>query len=209
MLRLAHFRMKHLTKEVLIAKAQQLGIHVGPKATKTMIIDAINEFHAEKRREAERRETARREERLRAEQAALDLHRQTRSHELRRQTLSVAEGLKKLEYPLENLQAYGGPANIYRPIPTETSVTAADLTGFPTQIREFLWVHEGENDADPWLALGILENGVYFFYKGECDYTGFDCQGDMILYGARSLPTLVDSAMGIWEYNCWIQETLP
>lgn len=209
MLRLTHFRMKHLSKDTLIAKAQQLGIHVGPKATKITIIDAIDEFHAEKRREAERRETVRSEERLRTEQAALDLHRQTRSHALRRQVLSVTEGLKKLEYPLENLQAYGGVAAIYRPIPTDATVTAADLVGFPTQIREFLWVHEGENDADPWLALGILENGIYFFYKGECDYTGFDCQGNMILYSARVLPTLLDYAMGIWEYNCWIQETLP
>ena len=200
--------MKHLSKDALIAKAQQLGIPMGPKFTKDMIIHAINEFHAEKRQEALRREQARREQQLRAEQEALDRHRQIRSHELRRQNLSVTEGLKRLEYPLEHLGEYGGPAAIYRPIPTDASVTADDLSGFPTEIREFLWVHEGENDADPWLALGILENGVYFFYKGECDYTGFDCQGNMMLYGARSLPTLLDSAMGIWEYNCWIQETL-
>lgn len=200
--------MKHLTKDTLIAKAQQLGITMGPKVTKNMIIDAINEFHAEKRREAERRQAERREQQMRAEQAALDQHRQTRSHALRRQAISVEEGLKKLEYPLENLGVYGGPTNIYRAIPADASVTAADLTEFPTRISEFLWVHEGENDTDPWLALGIMENGVYFFYKGECDYTGFDCQGDMMLYGARSLATLLDSAMGIWEYNCWIQETL-
>jgi hypothetical protein len=201
--------MKHLSKDTLIAKAEQLGIHVGPKATKDMIIRAIQEFRAEKQREAERRQQARLEQRLQAEQAALDLHRQTRSHAMRSMKISVEEGLECLEYPLEFLGEYGGTAGIFHPLITDTSIVVEDLAGFPTQIREFLWVHLGENDADSWLAVGILENGVYFFYKGECDYTGFDCQGDMTLYGARSLPPILDSAMGIKEYDLWIQETTP
>ncbi len=201
--------MHHWNKGKLLATAAQYGLTVDEKATKAVIIQTIEAYHAEKRRVAEARAAQRRQLQEQREQEELDAHRQTRSHAPRRQTVTVEEGLKMLEYPMENLDAYGGPENIFRAIPTEAGITANDLAGFPTQIREFLWVHEGENDSEPWLAVGILENGTYFFYKGECDYTGFDCQGDMQLYGATSLKTLIDEAMGIREYDLWMEETTP
>ena len=33
---------------------------------------------------------------------------------------------------------------------------------------------EGENDGDPWLCLGELTDGRWFYLEAWCDYTGWD-----------------------------------
>jgi hypothetical protein len=75
-------------------------------------------------------------------------------------------------------------------------------------VTDYLWIHEGRNDEEPWKAVGILASGAHFFYKAECDYTGFDCQGGMELYVAKDLPTLLCYAMGIRDYDQWVAETV-
>jgi hypothetical protein len=57
---------------------------------------------------------------------------------------------------------------------------------FPNNIAEFYWIHEGAHDEEPWTCLCRLDNGAYVFYLAHCDYTGFDCQGEMIMFIART-----------------------
>jgi hypothetical protein len=61
---------------------------------------------------------------------------------------------------------------------------------FPDNIVEFYWIHEGENDEEPWKLLCKLDNGNYAFYLAWCDYTGFDCQGAMKLIISKDLRKL-------------------
>jgi hypothetical protein len=84
------------------------------------------------------------------------------------------------------------------PMPGEPDEEAGD---FPNNITKYLWVYEGENDERPWLALVKLDNGNYAYYRGECDYTGFDCQGAMELYISKNLATLVKMAMTNEDYR--------
>ncbi len=62
---------------------------------------------------------------------------------------------------------------------------SCDPGSFPHNIVEFYWIHEGAHDEEAWACLCKLDNGYYAFYLARCDYTGFDCQGEMILYVAR------------------------
>lgn len=43
-------------------------------------------------------------------------------------------------------------------------------------VQRIVWMDEGQNDGDPWLALGELKDGRWFFLSAWCDYTGWDCQ---------------------------------
>ena len=82
-----------------------------------------------------------------------------------------------------------------------------DIGDFPNNVDHYYWIHEGANDEEPWIALCKLKNGVYVFYKGECDYTGFDCQGHMKLYASKNVGELIDYGMTIRDYRLYIQET--
>lgn len=35
---------------------------------------------------------------------------------------------------------------------------------------------EGENDGESWVAVLLLNNGLYVVIDAWCDYTGWDCQ---------------------------------
>ncbi len=99
-----------------------------------------------------------------------------------------------MEYPYSFLRSGDYVVDdILRPIPVET-VQASPGT-FPFNIVQHMWIQEGDNDGDEWKALGLLDNGNYFFYTAACDYTGFDCQGWMRLWVSSSLETLKEHAM--------------
>jgi hypothetical protein len=66
---------------------------------------------------------------------------------------------------------------------------------FPNNIVEFYWIHEGENDEEPWECLCKLDNGNYAFYSASCDYTGFDCQGGMNLIVSKDRERLFNEGM--------------
>jgi hypothetical protein len=65
-----------------------------------------------------------------------------------------------------------------------------DPGNFPDNIEKYYWVHNGENDEEPWELLCKLNNGIYAYYSAWCDYTGFDCQGTMKLIVSRNLKRL-------------------
>lgn len=76
----------------------------------------------------------------------------------------------------------------------------ADPGDFPNNIEQFYWIKEGANDEESWEALGKLTNGVYFFYRATCDYTGFDCQGMMTLIVSPVFENLVQYGMPEQSY---------
>lgn len=44
---------------------------------------------------------------------------------------------------------------------------------------------EGENDGPPWLAVGELRDGRWFYLEASCDYTGWDCRASgRVIVGA-------------------------
>ena len=93
--------------------------------------------------------------------------------------------------------------DIVKPILIEET---PDAGNFPHNIEEYYWIHEGSNDSEEWGACGILENGVYFFFLAKCDYTGFDCQGEMKLYVSKSFETLCEHGMGERYYRVYKRE---
>lgn len=113
--------------------------------------------------------------------------------------------IKSLEYPFSFIQGIGPYEDegydindMIIPMPGEPE---EELGNFPNNIQKYLWVYEGANDEEPWLALVQLNNGNYAFYRGECDYTGFECQSLMELYVSKSLETLVRMAMTNEDYR--------
>jgi hypothetical protein len=72
---------------------------------------------------------------------------------------------------------------------------------FSRDIVNVFWYEEGENDVSPWYFIGKIkcnDKFKFIYYIGECDYTGFDCQGDMRIYISSSLQKIIDLAI---EYN--------
>ena len=75
---------------------------------------------------------------------------------------------------------------------------------FPQDIIQVYWYDEGINDEKPWQFIGILKYKNYHlfvYYIGECDYTGFDCQGGMKMYISKSLTKILQNAIPISVYN--------
>lgn len=65
---------------------------------------------------------------------------------------------------------------------------------FPKDIVDVYWYKSGINDEEPWEFIGKIKYNDtyrYIYYIGECDYTGFDCQGSMKLYISESLNTIL------------------
>lgn len=127
-----------------------------------------------------------------------DAERRTRSFALRQQENPDPACLK---YPFSFMDDYGRQV---KPIPGQP---VEDVGDFPNNIAHYFWIHEGQNDTEPWLTICRLTSGVYVFYKGECDYTGFDCQGSMELYASKDPAVIIQMAMGESDYNKYIDDT--
>lgn len=107
-----------------------------------------------------------------------------------------------LVYPFESIEL-----NLYdidpRPIIGHES---APIGNFPKNIAYYYWIHEGENDGESWYCLCKLTNGSYVYYTARCDLTGFDCQGDMILWSSTDPAVLLQYAMGESDYGMYSRE---
>ena len=113
-----------------------------------------------------------------------------------------------LEYPFVYLNEY---RLMPRPIIGEP-YEEKRLEDFPNCISHYYWIHEGRNDVDAWRALFQYKDKNtneyrYGFYIGECDYTGFDCQGSMDIYVANHYSVLIERAMGDADYALYLRET--
>ena len=127
-----------------------------------------------------------------------EAHRATRSLVIRQQENPDPACL---EYPFSEIGSFDMTPKMIPGQPTE------DIGNFPNNVEHYYWIHEGQNDEEPWFTICRLTNGVYVFYKGECDYTGFDCQGSMELYASKDPAVLIHMAMGEWDYTKYIEDT--
>ena len=104
--------------------------------------------------------------------------------------------LKYLEYPFGfigiNNEFDYNPSEFSRGFPDEEQL---DLTNFPNNIVEYYWIKQGENDGDDWSCLCKLEGDIYAYYNASCDYTGFDCQGGMLLFVSKNKERLFSEGM--------------
>jgi len=69
---------------------------------------------------------------------------------------------------------------------------------FPRDIEKVYWYEKGKNDVKPWRFIGKIkcdDKFKYVYYIGECDYTGFDCQGCMKLYVSKNLRKIMKMAV--------------
>jgi hypothetical protein len=105
--------------------------------------------------------------------------------------------LKALEYPFSFINdnvIYYKPSEICTGLVNEEPIDVGD---FPNNIVEYYWIHEGTNDEENWhlFCKVTTKEGeeAYVYYTAGCDYTGFDCQGDMKIYISRNAPALLDS----------------
>lgn len=74
------------------------------------------------------------------------------------------------------------------------------LTGQPMSVsvedvEVVLALRAGENDGDPWLCLGQLKTGEFFFLSAWCDYTGWGCQDGGAITISDSLENLKQFGM--------------
>jgi hypothetical protein len=122
---------------------------------------------------------------------------------LRRQREAV-DPVESLEYPFSFIRN-GEYDRTCEPIPGHP---AEDIGAFPDNIAEYLWIYEGTNDERPWLCLCRLDTDIYVYFRGECDYTGFDCQGNMEIYAHRDPNILIQMAMTSTDYDLYLANTL-
>jgi hypothetical protein len=145
------------------------------------------------------------EERQKQVEAREDAHRNSRHVGPPRQQTNTETYLESMEYPYSFLRN-GEYERRVKPIPGQPE---EDVGTFPDNVAHYYWIHEGENDEEPWMAFCRLTNDVYVFYKGECDYTGFDCQGHMELYASRDPNILTMCGMNSEDYDKYVKETVP
>lgn len=117
--------------------------------------------------------------------------------------------IKDLSYPYSYLDDYDlTPKRIIG----EPYSSYEECIDFPNCVTHYYWIHKGTNDEDAWRAVfGYVDksnNIRYGFYKGECDYTGFDCRGDMELYVSDRYDVLIEKALSDRDYSLYIEETL-
>lgn len=58
-------------------------------------------------------------------------------------------------------------------------------------VAEICGLSEGENDERSWVVYGRLTDGRYFAARGNCDYTGWECQAGNSGDVASSLEDIV------------------
>lgn len=103
-----------------------------------------------------------------------------------------------LEYPFSFIGEDYRTQDFCKGLPDEEPLNCGD---FPNNITEYYWIHEGENDEEPWMCLCKLSNEQgsegdrYVFYSASCDYTGFDCQGGMEMVISKDINKLFNSGM--------------
>ena len=82
---------------------------------------------------------------------------------------------------------------------------------FPNTIYEYYWVQEGKPALEPWIAIGRLENGLYFYYRAFTNEPDaiFSKEGHMDLWLSTTYGDLIQFAMDSQTYDKYISETLP
>lgn len=104
--------------------------------------------------------------------------------------------------------------SIYRPLVSQGLFDLGEFPNtFPHTISEYYWIQEGEATIRPWIALGKLESGLYFYYVGYCNdksglfYLNKKKMGIMHLWVSINVGDLINWAMDADSYKKYTSET--
>jgi len=73
----------------------------------------------------------------------------------------------------------------YGPVISEPDLRMARETlADHSQYKRVYYEKEGAHDEDEWMFIVQHANGAYIYFNGSCDFTGFQCRGDIeVVYG--------------------------
>ena len=79
---------------------------------------------------------------------------------------------------------------------------------FPYIIKEYYWI--STDSKSEWIALGVLDSGIYFFYTAHsnAEHPFVNKQGIMSLWVALNYDNLIKFAMTEDVYRRYIAETV-
>ena len=104
--------------------------------------------------------------------------------------------------------------SIFRELYTQSLVDLGEYPNtFPNTISDYYWIQEGEACVRPWIALGKLNTGVYFYYVAVCNdpngrfYLNKKTTGIMHLWISQKFSDLINWAMDADVYKKYISET--
>jgi hypothetical protein len=98
---------------------------------------------------------------------------------------------------------------IFRKIHSAPEVHLGTDVTFPNTIEEYFWIHEGQQGKEPWIALGLLNNGIYFLFSAYMiSPTGsFFKNGHMNLWASTRFSDLIQFAMDSSIYSLYLENT--
>jgi len=99
--------------------------------------------------------------------------------------------------------------SILRPIHNQPKLHLGTFPDtFPNTIIEYNWIHTG---VGSWMALGLMKDGLYFFYTADCKNTprSFLDKGHMNLWISFNYGDLINFAMNKNTYDLYLEETPP
>ena len=125
---------------------------------------------------------------------------------------------RKMDMPFMFIhEQFGYPVeSIYRPLLTQPVVDLGTFPDtFPNTISEYYWIQEGQPTVSPWIALGKLNSGTYFYYianstdKDGYFYINKKVCGIMHLWLSNSYSDLINWAMSGPDYELYLASTTP
>ena len=131
-----------------------------------------------------------------------------------RQALTIQSLIRPFMYI--NKQ-FGFPTeSIYRRFRTQSDAYLGIYPNtFPNNIAELFWIQEGQPTLIPWIAVGKLTSGLFFYYTAFClSSTGEFWKngkptGHMNLWLSPVFSDIIQSSMDGTTYVTYINDTLP
>jgi len=104
--------------------------------------------------------------------------------------------------------------SIFRELVVQSHVDLGEYPNtFPYTISDYYWIQEGEARVRPWVAIGKLKTGVYFYYVANCNdpsgrfYLNKKATGIMHLWISHRYSDLINWAMDADVYKKYLSET--
>ena len=100
--------------------------------------------------------------------------------------------------------------SILREIPTMPMIDLGTYPNtFPNTISKYFWIQQGIPGSKPWIALGKLKNGLYFYYTAVCMNTEdlfLYNRGHMNLWISSRFDDLIQNGMDSFVYKTYTDE---
>ena len=107
--------------------------------------------------------------------------------------------------------------SIYRQLLTQSAIDLGIFPDtFPNTISEYYWIQEGQLSVKPWIALGKLNSGTYFYYMASSNsdenayfFKNKKACGIMHLWLSNSYSDLINWSMSGPDYESYLSSTVP